>query len=159
MPTEQHSAVPRDSQILPCLIRPSLYLSSLRTEVYKDLLDEFGITHILQVGLGALFAAMHDAWLPQCLFRHAAFVDGECQRRFRLYTQRDCFGVPRWDYLFWCSFSLLSRLEGSCGLRIQKATRICSCPYGICLSRTLWAASPLPSSSSTKLWQKVKSVF
>eukprot|EP00775_Hariotina_reticulata_P006465 gene6465-6693_t len=50
MPTEQHHAVPRDPQILPCLIRPSLYLSSLRTEVYKDLLDEFGITHILQVG-------------------------------------------------------------------------------------------------------------
>lgn len=38
----------------PCLIRPGLYLSSLQTEVYRDILDEHGITHILQVSVATV---------------------------------------------------------------------------------------------------------
>lgn len=34
----------------PQMVRPQLYISSMRTELYRDVLDTNGITHILQVG-------------------------------------------------------------------------------------------------------------
>lgn len=36
-------------ELQPNMVRPQLYLASVRTEVYMDILDQNGITHILQV--------------------------------------------------------------------------------------------------------------
>lgn len=35
----------------PQMVRPHLYISSMRTELYRELLESNGITHILQVGI------------------------------------------------------------------------------------------------------------
>lgn len=50
----------------PDLIRPGLYLSSVRTEVYREVLDDHGITHILQVSGNCLGVRLeldyHGLW-------------------------------------------------------------------------------------------------
>lgn len=33
----------------PQMVRPQLYIASVRTELYRDILEQNGITHILQV--------------------------------------------------------------------------------------------------------------
>jgi hypothetical protein len=33
----------------PQLVRPQLYIASIRTELFKEVLEQNGITHILQV--------------------------------------------------------------------------------------------------------------
>lgn len=41
----------------PQLVRPQLYIASVRTELYKELLEQNGITHILQVRRAAPWLA------------------------------------------------------------------------------------------------------
>lgn len=42
--------------VQPQLVRPQLYIASIRTEVCKDVLEQNGITHILQVSTGSAAA-------------------------------------------------------------------------------------------------------
>lgn len=35
--------------VQPQMVRPQLYIASVRTELYREILEQNGITHILQV--------------------------------------------------------------------------------------------------------------
>jgi len=122
-------------ELQPNMVRPQLYLASVRTEVYKDILDQNGITHILQVcpwpgGSTWQPVLIAASTVPQTLMQQEVDVGA-------VFHLVPCRREWNWDQ------------------PTPSTTHTCSCHFMTCPSRTSLLPSLQPSDSSSRPWMEV----
>lgn len=121
----------------PQMVRPQLYISSMRTELYRDVLETNGITHILQVGCGSS-ACPHS----RCLCR----------------PERSKHTVPHTTCLPCAAAAQTHRLALSCSPATRSTSSTCSCQSLTGRSRTSCRPSRRHSTSSMQACTEVSSL-
>lgn len=122
----------------PQMVRPQLYISSMRTELYREVLETNGITHILQVG-----RAGQTPVFPQPLPLQARVE--EQARRPSHTTCLLCAAVAAQTH----------RSGLSCSPATRSTLSTCSCQLPTGRSRTSCRPSRQHSTSSMQAWTEV----